>query len=117
MRKAEWTRLAVSVDGAALADEVLRDLATVAAGDADESLSLTEASKLGGYSTRHLSRLLKSGSIPNAGTRTAPRIARSHVPTKPGKVIRSSVPLDHPPSLLAVARSAVVSKSAKRGSM
>lgn len=114
-RKAEWSALHVHVDGAALADEVLRDLKALSIGDRDDALSLTDASALGGYSTRQLSRLINAGTIPNAGTPTAPKITRSLVPVKPKVVVRSSVSSYRSPSLLAVARDAAASKSAKRG--
>ena len=114
-RKDQWSQLHVTVDGAALANEVLRDLAAVAAGDSDDSLSLTDASKLGGYSTRQLSRLVKSGRIPNAGTPNAPKIIRLLVPIKPGVVIRSGVSGHQSSTLLSIARDAVASKSTKRG--
>lgn len=114
-RKDQWSQLHVTVDGAALADEVLRDLVAVAAGAAADSMSLTDASKLGGYSTRQLSRLVKSGRIPNAGTPSAPKIMRPLVPIKPGVVIRSGVSGHQSSTLLSIARDAAASKSTKRG--
>ena len=48
----------------------------------EETLSLTEAARASGYSTDHLSRLVKRGTIPNAGREGAPRIRRADVPIK-----------------------------------
>lgn len=49
-----------------------------------ESLTLTEAAQESGYSADHLRHLVADGTIPNAGRKGSPRIARSDLPTKPG---------------------------------
>jgi hypothetical protein len=65
---------------------------------AAETLSLTEAARLSGYTPDHLGRLIKSGKIVNAGRTNAPRIRRQDVPPpkRPGgrgrPAIRKSVP-------------------------
>lgn len=61
-----------------LADELeaalqVQDVATV---------TLAEASRIGGYSTEHLARLVRSGQLPNAGRKGAPRLHRRDVPTR-----------------------------------
>jgi hypothetical protein len=48
-----------------------------------EALTLEEASIESDYSKSHLARLLSTGSLPNAGTRGAPRILRRDLPRKP----------------------------------
>ena len=48
-----------------------------------QQLTLKEASELSGYSTDHLSRLVRDGRIPNAGKHGAPRIKCVDLPRKP----------------------------------
>ena len=51
----------------------------------DEALlNLTEASHLSGYSSEHLGRMVRNGTIPNAGRPNAPRIRRGDLPRKAG---------------------------------
>jgi hypothetical protein len=50
----------------------------------NETVSLNEASVLGGYSVEALQRMVASGRIENAGRKGKPRIGIAHVPTKPG---------------------------------
>lgn len=50
----------------------------------DEVLNLREASEATGYHEDHLGRLVKSGKIPNAGRKHAPRIRRGDLPVKQG---------------------------------
>jgi hypothetical protein len=52
--------------------------------DAEESVTLKEASLLGGYSVDALQRMVAVGRIENAGRKGKPRIRRAQVPTKPG---------------------------------
>lgn len=80
-KKAEWARLHVQVDGAALADEVLRDLASLS--DSEPAVSLAAAAARTGYTADHLSRLIKAGSLTNYGRKHAPRVRLSECPTKP----------------------------------
>ncbi len=72
------------VPGAALCDEILRDVEAVFATEENALLTLQEASARSGYSPEHLGRLLRDGTIPNSGRRYAPRILRRHLPCKPG---------------------------------
>jgi hypothetical protein len=50
-----------------------------------EELTLQEAAEESGYSEDHLGRLIRDGSIPNAGQPYAPRILRRDLPKKPGR--------------------------------
>ena len=51
----------------------------------DETLlKLSEASRLSGYSSGHLGRMVRDGTIPNAGRPNAPRIRRKDLPRKAG---------------------------------
>ena len=47
-------------------------------------VSLKEASRLGGYSTDSLQRMVAGGRIQNCGRKGKPRIRRVDVPVKPG---------------------------------
>jgi hypothetical protein len=51
---------------------------------AEESVTLSEASLLGGYSIDALQRMVAVGRIKNAGGKGRPRIRKAQVPTKPG---------------------------------
>jgi len=78
----EWKRLGAHVDGAAVADEVLADLALLEQFENDEILSLEAASTVSGYSRDHIARLIRQGRIPNAGRPNAPRVRRRDLPRK-----------------------------------
>ena len=86
-RRLEWRALGVRLDGDSVAAEILADLAALVN---DDTLTLREASLLGGYSVDHLQRLVSQGTLRNVGRKGAPRIRRDDVPTKPG---HGSVPL------------------------
>lgn len=75
-----------------------------------ESVTLREAHEIGGYSIDHLQRIVKSGSIPNVGTKGRIRIRRSDVPVKPGHGV-----LRVHPRRAQFSRSAVVASAIKRG--
>lgn len=82
-RQAEWSRLHVQVDGAALACEIVNDLQQIAESDGTDELTLSAASGLSGYTVDHLSRMLRDGTIANAGKKGAPRIKRADLPARP----------------------------------
>jgi hypothetical protein len=44
---------------------------------------MEEAARESGYSAEHLGRLIRTGRIPNAGRRSAPRVRRGDLPAKP----------------------------------
>jgi len=48
-----------------------------------EALSLDQASEESGYSKAHLSRLIATDRLPNAGRKGSPRIRRGDLPRKP----------------------------------
>jgi hypothetical protein len=50
----------------------------------EETVSLKEASALGGYSGDALQRMVSRGRIRNCGRKGKPRIRRAEVPVKPG---------------------------------
>lgn len=78
---AKWTTEAHAMDqrsalvnGAALLQEVPRDLDAVTREHGEESLTLVEASRESGYSADYLGLLARQGRIPNAGRQNAPKI-------------------------------------------
>ena len=76
-------------DGALVnASAILRrcavELETVAVAHDNESLDLRAAAAESGYSPDHLGRLIRHGTLPNAGVDFAPRILRRNLPRKPG---------------------------------
>jgi len=85
-RQYEWRELRVQVDGAAVAAEILADIDAIETSVADELLPLAAAARESGYSCDHLARLIRNGSIPNAGRRSAPRIRRGDLPRKARRI-------------------------------
>ena len=85
---AEWRTMARvfkehEATSLALAYEKCAEALEDALREEDETpLSLQEAAELSGYSTDHLGRLVREGTIPNAGRPKAPRIARRDLPSK-----------------------------------
>ena len=70
------------VNGARLVELFLADLAQLTQAEAEATLSLGEASQRSGYSVEHLGRLVRKGTISNAGRKGAPRIRVSDLPRK-----------------------------------
>src|SRR2546422_9668941 len=60
---------------ASLVERALRD-------QADERLTLAQASARSGYSQGHLARLIREGRLPNAGRPHAPRIRAADLPSR-----------------------------------
>ena len=81
--QARFEELGALVDGAKLIGRILDDLETAQFSEESEELSLAEASRLSGYSTSHLSRLIRIGRLPNAGRPHSPRIRKADLPRKP----------------------------------
>lgn len=48
-----------------------------------EELTIADAADESGYSEDHLRRLVREGTLPNAGENGAPRIRRRNLPRKP----------------------------------
>lgn len=76
-------RLGAHVDGAKLIEAILTDMQAVGRAEATEALTLEEAARESGYTAEHLGKLLRVGTLPNAGRKNAPRILRRHLPYKP----------------------------------
>ncbi len=75
-----WEKAATEVEAALRADRL-------------EELTLPEASLECGYSTDHLRRLIRDGTIPNAGDEREYRILRRDLPRKPGHRVAALRPL------------------------
>lgn len=82
-RLEEWERLHVHVYGEAVVLEILADLRRISEIGGAEELTLSDAAQLSGYSTDHLSRLIRAGKLPNRGKKGAPRICRDELPMRP----------------------------------
>jgi hypothetical protein len=80
------------VTGAAVLDEVLADFASITQEEADALLNLQHASQESGYSADHLGRLVRDGTIPNAGRPYAPKIRRKDLPRTAAGLRRAQVP-------------------------
>lgn len=81
-RGTELAKLHAMVDGAALVDEMLSDLEQLATND---SLTLTQAADRSGYTTDHLSRLIRQGKLTNTGKKGSPRVLASELPKRPAR--------------------------------
>jgi hypothetical protein len=87
-RRDEFARFDATVHGARLCDELLADLDDALRRAADDLLSIRDAAALSGYSPDHLGRLLRNGTIRNAGRPHAPRIRRADLPRRPQRAGR-----------------------------
>lgn len=85
-RKNEWSRLRAQVDGSAVAAEVIADIEAQTFAKANEPLTLGIAAEESGYSTDHLSRLIREGRLNNLGRKGSPRIARGELPIRPKRI-------------------------------
>jgi hypothetical protein len=72
------------VDPLPVLDELLADVQALLDTDGDSLLNLTQAGAESGYSADYLGRLVKNGTIPNAGRPNAPLIRRADLPRKAG---------------------------------
>lgn len=95
-RRADAERLGAMAPIAAIAAEVLADLATLRPPD-DELLSLSEAARESGYSVDRLQKLVAQGTIPNAGRKGKPAIRRRDLPRKPAAPLRPGAGESHLP--------------------
>jgi len=84
------------VNGAVLCEDLLSDVAALLSNESERLLSLGEAAKASGYSADHLGRLIRSGTIPNAGRPNAPRLRYGDLPRKPSQVAKRGPQPYHP---------------------
>jgi hypothetical protein len=81
--KAAFLRENASADQAATAWERAADEVEASLHDhGSEALPLQEAARESGYTPDHLGRLIREGTLSNAGRPNAPRIRRSDLPRK-----------------------------------
>ena len=71
-----------AVEPGKLLAEVEARVRAVLASDDDRLLTLAQAARVSGYSEDHLGRLVRSGTIPNAGTRYRPRVRSADLPRR-----------------------------------
>ena len=77
----------------------------------NEALSLEVAAEESGYARDHLGKLIRDGTLPNAGEPYAPRIRRRDLPRKPGHSPNPKTKVDTPvPFKVQMARSVVESE-------
>jgi hypothetical protein len=87
----QWRREAVTLRAclcepqAQLTERHAAELLTAAAAADDELLTLSEAARVTGYSTRQLRNLTGGGALPNHGRPGSPLYRRSELPAKPGR--------------------------------
>ena len=75
--------------------------------DADELLTLDQASEESGYSAEHLGRLVRDSKIPNAGRPHAPRVRRRDLPLKTSSLRADKSSLNIATDRTEIARSIV----------
>jgi hypothetical protein len=97
-RQAEWSRLRIQVDGAALAAEVVVDLESLVRSRDLDALTLSAAAAVSGYSADHLSRLIRKGALLNVGRKGAPRIRRKDLPIRPQASVAAKGARDYDPN-------------------
>lgn len=88
-RRDELARLKASVDGAKLCEDVLSDLDQLLAVRKGETVTLSQAADITGYSKDHLARLIRNGSIWNAGRKHRPLLRVSDLPVRPHRIAAS----------------------------
>jgi hypothetical protein len=71
--------LGVQLEGAVLARKFVASIRNIRNASLDALLTVTQAARETGYSTRQVSRWLKDGKVANLGTDTAPRVRRGDV--------------------------------------
>jgi excisionase family DNA binding protein len=85
-RRDELKRLHATVDGAILCEEVLADFEELLSARDQETVTLTEAAELTGYSRDHLGRLIRSGRIRNVGRKHRPLLLVRDLPARPRNI-------------------------------
>jgi hypothetical protein len=73
-RADEWGRMGVLAEASRLITQLLSELSSVFSDEENELLSVAEAAKRSGYSPDHVARLVRKGTIPNAGRRGKPMV-------------------------------------------
>ena len=91
--RAAFLRENAAAEGAAVAwEKAAVEVESALRGHELEALTLRAAAPESGYSVDHLRRLIRDGTIPNAGNDRVSRILRRDIPKKPGHALASARP-------------------------
>ncbi len=93
-RRTEWARFGAHLDGKRIAEQVLSELMQCAVESGATTLTLRQAALKSGYSPDHLAKLVRAGTIPNAGKKGSPRICVEHLPIRPRIALDRRFPYD-----------------------
>src|SRR5687768_2885859 len=86
--RATELRCWAAAEGAACALEgAARELESAIRCQENELLTLAQAARESGYSNEHLGRMVRTGKVPNAGQRHAPRVRRADLPKRPCQAV------------------------------
>lgn len=103
-------RIGALADPGLLIADILAEVEALLTAEEGETLSLTRAARESGYSAGHLGRLVRNGTIPNAGRPHAPRIRRADLPRKATALRPRAAALHLPPATPGqIARAVVTS--------
>ncbi len=103
-------RIGALADPGLLIADILTEVEALLAPEEEETLTLTHAARESGYSAGHLGRLVRDGTIPNAGRPHAPRIRRADLPCKATALRPQAAKLHLPPATPGqIARAVVTS--------
>jgi len=103
-------RIGALADPGLLIADILTEVEALLSAEEEETLSLTGAARASGYSAGHLGRLVRDGTIPNAGRPHAPRIRRADLPRKATALRPQAATLHLPPATPGqIARAVVTS--------
>jgi hypothetical protein len=95
--RAEYASVSASVDGVKIMDLVLHEVEQAESSHACEAMSLADASRESGYSVAHLSRMVRTGVVPNAGRKGKPLVRVGDLPKRPGAGLTVSGPKRYDP--------------------
>jgi len=85
-RAEEYRAVNAQVDGGRILMQCLSEMEGVFRAEGSEVLSLGEAARISGYSTDHLGRLVRLGTLPNVGRRHRPRVRVQDLPQKTSRL-------------------------------
>jgi len=99
-RRQEAERLSeygAQVDPAKLIARLLAELCAAVQDERDGLLTLSDAARQSGYSADHVGRLVRTGKLPNHGTRHRLRVRAGDLPKKPHQRVASTRPVRYDP--------------------
>jgi hypothetical protein len=95
--RADYARVGASVDGVKVMDLVLHEIEQAEEARESRPLNLADASRESGYSVAHLSRMVRTGTVPNAGRKGKPLVRVGDLPRRPGAGLTLSGPQRYDP--------------------